>query len=581
MDDSIVPGDVEVRGGRSSNRMLVLLGSLILNLAAGSVYVFGAYSGSLKASGLSQQNVQLVSSLGNLGLYCGLFAGLFYDRRGAVQTAIAGTCIAAVGYTLAWLGTKNVFPGDPTIILSISFMVAWHGGAWLDCASVTTAVKLFPKNRGLIVGIVKSFFGLSASVLAQIYLAFFSGEATRNSNTTQIACPNGKPPANYTFLPSSTLSMSLSTTTSKNVNSVPFLLFLAIFTVGTGIAGVFLLTERHNGSIMRPDEKKRINFGYIVVWILAVYLAVVAAVENLVNNGKTMHLVSFVVMNFILLALWALPWGMSVGGGGAEVATEIEQDDDSIIENNLSDENSAEVDERRNFTICQTICQLDFWMLWFCHFCGTANGLFFINNVSQIDQSLGGAKSTAALYVSILSVSNAVGRMGAGFMSDRFRAIPRTLFFVGALFFMFIGQGSLTLIPSTGWLFVGCIIIGICYGAFWALIPPMCIELFGDKNIGTNYQILGLAPAAGSLLASVVLSGNVYKQYLVPNTNYCCGRHCFLLTHAVTSLSALAACVVAVGLWYRTKDIYLHLDGGHNKQERPLRLSRGSSYDKL
>ena len=66
MDDSIVPGDVEVRGGRSSNRMLVLLGSLILNLAAGSVYVFGAYSGSLKASGLSQQNVQLVSSLGNL-----------------------------------------------------------------------------------------------------------------------------------------------------------------------------------------------------------------------------------------------------------------------------------------------------------------------------------------------------------------------------------------------------------------------------------------------------------------------------------------------------------------------------------
>jgi MFS family permease len=575
----------------SSNRMLVLLGALVLNLAAGSVYVFGAYSGAIKTSQhLSQQNIQLVSSLGNVGLYVAVFAGMFYDRRGATQTAIIGTCIASSGYVLAWLATKNLFAVDPTVILSLAFMVAWHGGAWLDCAAVTTAVKLFPENRGLIVGVVKSFFGLSASVLAQIYLAFFTtAKTTKSNNGSGVACPNGKPPINSTTT-STTLLLIDTTTTAPNNDGVPFLLFLALFTIGVGVAGVSLLTERHHGSVMRLDEKKRVNCGYVVICLLAVFLAVVAAVESLVNNGPTMHIVCFILMNCLLLPLWLLPWGMGTNDGGAQVV-EVTQVTTAMASTDGNNEEARENQENtiansRNFTTCQTLSQLDFWLLWFAHFTGTANGLFFINNISQIDQSLGGAKSTAALYVSILSVSNAVGRMAAGFMSDRYRTtIPRPVFFVGALFFMFVGQGSLALVPSTGWLFVGCMIIGVCYGAFWALIPPMCIELFGERNIGSNYQILGLAPAAGSVLASVVLSGTVYDSHLVPNTTYCCGRSCFLLTHVVTSLCAFVGCIAAIGLWYRTRGFYVRLnnEGNNGEEEAVQRLSRGdsSSYYKI
>jgi MFS family permease len=613
-DHSLSSSSVQIRTGKySSNRLLVLLGALILNLAAGSVYVFGAYSPAFKSAGLTQQDIQLVSSVGNVGLYVAIFAGMFYDRRGATQTAIVGTIVATIGYLLSYLATAGYFPKvNPTLMLSLSFMIAWHGGAWLDCAAVTTAVKLFPANRGLIVGVVKSFFGLSASVLAQVYQAFFadshSGGTGTNTNTTTnttaaVACPGGAPPPPSTAplfngdaaaAAAAAAAQELATTTHPK--PVPFLLFLSLATFAIGIGGVLLLTERHNGSIITAKEEGRINRGYIVIGVLAIYLASVAAFENTVNNGSTVHYVTFALMNLVLLPLWLLPWGAGRENQhqvdeqaipSREITSEMENDDALMSSTTHSSVVETEETMERNYDVCQTIFMLDFWLLWFCHFCGTANGLFFINNISQIDQSLGGAKSTAALYVSILSVFNAVGRMSAGFLSDRYKTtVPRTTFFVGALFFMFLFQGSLALIPSTGWLFVGCIGIGLCYGAFWALIPPMVFELFGSKNIGSHYQILGLAPAAGSVLASVVLSGNVYKSHVMPGSNVCCGAVCFQLTHAVTSLFALLGAMLSVLLWYRTRDFYTKLNGSNHgsavlSSALSSRTSRGSSYGKL
>ena len=88
------------------------------------------------------------------------------------------------------------------------------------------------------------------------------------------------------------------------------------------------------------------------------------------------------------------------------------------------------------------------------------------------------------------------------------------------------------------------------------------LELFGAKNVGSNYQILSLAPAFGSVMASVVLSGAVYESHVMPHTNVCCGTACFRLTHVVTSLAALVGCALATMLWYRTRSFYTRMNGG-------------------
>ena len=316
---------------------------------------------------------------------------------------------------------------------------------------------------------------------------------------------------------------------------------------------------------------------YIIIAILAIYLGVVAAIESNGENNSNVHYIAFSLMNLVLLPLWLLPYGMAVREE-EEQLTLITNGNDGNNDNSSSamlttavashkdqtNGGSESSDNERNFTVCETLSQLDFWLLWVAHFCGTANGLFFINNISQISQSLGGAKSSAALYVSILSVANAVGRMSAGFLSDRYAStvLSRPMFFVVSLFLMFLGQGSLALVPSLNWLYVGCLIIGMSYGAFWALIPAMVIELFGAKNVGSNYQILSLAPAFGSVMASVVLSGAVYESHVMPHTNVCCGTACFRLTHVVTSLAALVGCALATMLWYRTRSFYTRMNGG-------------------
>ena len=574
------------------NRLLVLLGAIVMQLAAGSVYVFGVYSQDLK-NGLhwTQSDVQLVGSVGNVGLYVGLFAGAFYDRYGAFRTAGVGTVLASLGYLLAYLRTAGSFAGTPSVLIMSLFMaLAWHGGAWFDSAAVTTAVKLFPANRGMIVGVVKSFFGLSASILSQLFLAFFDDadgstpakvpNATNGTtNTSAVACPGGAAPRTLSASKDTALSAAAAAPASAGdaivvPEPVKFLLVLSVFTLLVGTAAGSLLSERFNGSVMSEAETRRVNQGYLIIALLAVYLAVAAALEQKFPNNPELNIGTFCGMCVILVPLMLLPWGTSRlggGGGGGDGSGRSSSEDEARMlgvgpspASSVRPEDSAgaaDVDggasnTRAEMSIVETLTSLDFYLLWLGHFCGTANGLFFINNVAQIEQALGGTKASAALYVSIIGAFNAFGRMAAGWLSDRFAKVPRPAFFVVSLVVMALGQASMAVLPSTGWLFVAAAIVGFTYGTFWALIPPMCIELFGAKNVGLNYQMLGLAPAAGSVLASVVLAGSVYQAHTIPGTTLCCGPACFGLTHWVMSGAALLGSLAAVGLYFRTRSWY-------------------------
>lgn len=211
----------------------------------------------------------------------------------------------------------------------------------------------------------------------------------------------------------------------------------------------------------------------------------------------------------------------------------------------------------REYTTYETLTSLDFYLLWIAHFCGTANGLFYLNNIAQMEQAMGGTKASAALYVSIAGVFNAFGRMAAGFLSDRYAGkISRPLFFAFALVSMSIGQASMAVFPGNGWMYVAGAMVGFTYGTFWALIPPMTIELFGEKHVGLNYQLFGLAPAAGSVLANIVLASNVYESHVIKGTTLCCGRACFQLTHVVLAIMSLCGVCAAVCVHFRTRIFY-------------------------
>jgi len=160
---------------------------LFVEFAAGAAYAFGVYSATLaQVFKWTDADLASVSSLSDIGLYISLPGGFVYDRFGPMVTLIVGAVFTAAGYVLIYLTTIGTIEGTVTAV-TIFFFISYQGASWLDTAGVATSLRNFAKNGALIVGLIKSFFGLSGSIVSQVYLTFFI--ATQSSNSSNADAP--------------------------------------------------------------------------------------------------------------------------------------------------------------------------------------------------------------------------------------------------------------------------------------------------------------------------------------------------------------------------------------------------------
>ena len=126
---------IQMRTPTDAKRWTNLAASLLIILAGGTVYAFGAYSEALKRKlHLTQAQLELAALCGNLGNYLGT-AGFFYDRYGAVASAKFGATLIGLGYGLQWLLCVYFESGDHAIEFLCVFCFVWgHGSGYLDCA---------------------------------------------------------------------------------------------------------------------------------------------------------------------------------------------------------------------------------------------------------------------------------------------------------------------------------------------------------------------------------------------------------------------------------------------------------------
>jgi hypothetical protein len=143
------------------------------------------------------------------------------------------------------------------------------------------------------------------------------------------------------------------------------------------------------------------------------------------------------------------------------------------------------------------------------------------------------------------------------------------------------------LLFAMGWpgaMHIGTLLIGLGYGAHWAIVPAAASELFGLKKFGALYNFLTLANPAGSLVFSGVIASSIYDheaekqahQQLQQQQNWgsifsgtfgvdeplkCEGAICFYLTSLIMSGFCIIAFVLSMILVYRTKIVYAHLYG--------------------
>lgn len=125
---------------------------------------------------------------------------------------------------------------------------------------------------------------------------------------------------------------------------------------------------------------------------------------------------------------------------------------------------------------------------------------------------------------------------------------------------------------SVGWsgaLYIGTLLIGLGYGAHWAIVPATTSELFGLKKFGALYNFLTLANPAGSLVFSGIIASNIYDHeadrqahtFAFKEPHKCEGAICFSLTSMIMSVICIIAAVLSLILVQRTKIVYAHLYG--------------------
>lgn len=143
---------------------------------------------------------------------------------------------------------------------------------------------------------------------------------------------------------------------------------------------------------------------------------------------------------------------------------------------------------------------MNFWLLFFAMMCGMGSGLATINNMNQLCRSLGYRTAEINTFVSLWSIWNFLGRLGSGYASDLLLwklGWARPLLMAIALLTMSIGH-IIVALGFRGNLYLGSVIIGICYGSQWSLMPAITSEIFGVKHMGTIYNTIAVASPIGS-----------------------------------------------------------------------------------
>lgn len=152
-----------------------------------------------------------------------------------------------------------------------------------------------------------------------------------------------------------------------------------------------------------------------------------------------------------------------------------------------------------------------FFALWAMFIAGAMAGLMVIGCIklfgidALMSTGMAEAQASAAAGTAMavfFALANGLGRIGWGTISDR---LGRRL----SLFLMLFSQGVVMLLFyrmgfSVPLLYLGSTIIGFNFGGNFALFPAATADLFGNRNVGTNYGWVFTAYGVGGIVGPVL-----------------------------------------------------------------------------
>ncbi|XP_006651692.2 protein NUCLEAR FUSION DEFECTIVE 4-like [Oryza brachyantha] len=549
-------------------RWFMFFASILIMAAAGGTYIFGIYSKAIKTSlGYDQQTLNTLSFFKDVGANVGILPGLINEVTPPWVVLACGAGMNLAGYLMIYLAVSGHTARPPVWLMCVYIAVGANSQSFANTGALVTAVKNFPEDRGVVLGLLKGFVGLSGAIFTQLYRAIYGVEDDGASLVLLMA-----------WLPAAI--------------SLLFIPTIRIMPRSPAAAGA--------GPAARRRERKAFFYFLYASIVLAVYLLVMNVVElEVLGFPKPAYYVTATVLLLLIffplvivvkqeLSTYLNPSPATTPATRSAVtvitvdekkekpqAAEDDGDDKAAPSPTCLQDVFRPPARGEDYTILQALFSVDMLVLFVATICGVGGTLTAIDNMGQIGQSLGYPQRSISTFVSLVSIWNYAGRVVAGFASEYVLArykVPRPLALTVVLVLACAGHLLIALGVSNG-LYAASVILGFCFGAQWPLLFAIISEVFGLKYYSTLYNFGAVASPVSSYILNVRVTGRLYdreaERQLAAGAVAvagaarkggrdltCVGVGCFRVSFLIIAAVTLLGAAVSLLLAWRTRNFY-------------------------
>mmetsp|Transcript_1030 Transcript_1030/g.1949 ORF Transcript_1030/g.1949 Transcript_1030/m.1949 type:complete len:645 (-) Transcript_1030:280-2214(-) len=566
-------------------RWVYLAVSVLISTCCAINYAYAVLTDTLRNEfGFSQTQVDTIGTVGNVGQYFGLIAGIVYDRYGPkVSLYVAAFCIFT-GFGSLTIALSGAIPNPSVTVIAFCYFIGSQSQPWLDNAAVVTNLHNFPHDTGLAVGLSTAFNGLGASVFGLMYTGAFAPSA------------------------------------------LAYLLFITIIPTCIALAASLIAKRVDNDERSTPTTRFRFYYGYLVTLALIIFCAGVSLYDALVGFSSAAKGGSVAGLVVFYLAYLYIPFAPSntradptaetpsrryqklstpsrslhnhvedtrrrpavlntiderEGDGDDHDGDDHDGGDDHDAHHHDDEDHHHDDDHHHHhhhhnhnlnrmrdpedfkallgdMSMAKALWTSEFWLVFIATTIVAGSGLAVINNLAQMQEALTlhGKKdeSTTSVLVTVVAIGSCCGRLGIGGIASVWKRREKwSVLLCITTMVMTACCLWITWIRTISRLYWACLGVGIAFGMLAAIVVPLLLDLFGPRKIASIYAVLNFAPMMGSLTMATGMAGMLYDhQKTLQNKKEdetCEGVRCFRMAFLGISALGILSIACAYLLW--------------------------------